>query len=391
MREGWQTKMLGELGKVITGSTPSTRDESNYSSPDVCFVKPSDIAKTGITTISDTEFHISRKAFQQSRKLPKGSVLTTCIGIIGKVGILGVDATCNQQINAIIPDKKLISSSFLAYSVLSKQHLLSAIANAPVVPIINKGEFSSVSIPVPPIQEQEKIVAELDCLSKVNAKKKQQLEELDKLAQSIFYDMFGDPISNEKGWEMKKLEELVSARCPISYGIVQPGDGESSGIPVVRPVDLRDSFTHNAGLKLTTEEISNAYKRTILRGNELLLCVRGTTGIVSLAANDLAGCNVSRGITPLEFNSSNNRYFMLYQFRYPSVQSIIADLTHGIALKGMNMADVRRIRLAQPPLNRQDEFAQKIEAIEKQKELVKRSFIETKTLFNSRMDYWFNN
>ena len=139
MREGWPTKKLGELGKVITGSTPPTRDESNYSSPDVCFVKPSDIAKTGITTISNTEFHISRKAFLQSRKLPQGSVLTTCIGIIGKVGILGVDATCNQQINAIIPDKGVVSSSFLAYSILSRQHLLSSIANAPFVPIINKG------------------------------------------------------------------------------------------------------------------------------------------------------------------------------------------------------------------------------------------------------------
>lgn len=251
--------------------------------------------------------------------------------------------------------------------------------------------LKEASVPIPPIQDQEKIVAELDCLNGIIEKKKQQQEQLDKLAQSIFYEMFGDPIINEKGWEMKKLEEMVSASCSISYGIVQPGDGELTGVPVVRPVDLRDTFTHNVGLKLTTKEISNAYKRTILKGNELLLCVRGTTGIVSLAAKDLSGCNVSRGISPLEFNSSNNRFFMLYQFKAPSVQMIIADLTHGIALKGMNMADVRKMRLSQPPIDLQNEFAKKIEAIEKQKELVKQSIVETETLFSSRMDFWFNN
>ena len=121
MKEGWEYKKLGEVGMVITGNTPSTKDAENYSSHDYCFVKPSDISKEGTSVLTKTEFYISAKAYNNSRKLPKGSVLTTCIGIIGKVGVLNVEATCNQQINAIIPSPAIITSSFLAYSILSKK------------------------------------------------------------------------------------------------------------------------------------------------------------------------------------------------------------------------------------------------------------------------------
>lgn len=212
MRDGWEIKKLGEVGTVITGSTPPTKDESNYSYKDYCFVKPSDISNETLSLIYETEAYISEKAYSKSRKLPKGSVLTTCIGIIGKVGILKVDATCNQQINAIIP-KSDINSEFLAYGLISRKRYMQGIANAPVVPIINKKEFSDIDIPVPPLPEQEKIVAELDCLSGIIEKKRQQLKELDALAQSIFYEMFGDPVTNEKGWEVKKLGEVCSLKA----------------------------------------------------------------------------------------------------------------------------------------------------------------------------------
>lgn len=149
MKENWTYKKLGEVGSVITGSTPSTKDEENYSSNDYCFVKPSDISKDGISIIEETEFHVSKKGFDGSRKLPKGSVLTTCIGIIGKVGILQKDAICNQQINAIIPSS-VVDSKFLALAIYSIRNEMLIMANAPVVPIINKTDFSNFKILVPP-------------------------------------------------------------------------------------------------------------------------------------------------------------------------------------------------------------------------------------------------
>ena len=219
--------------------------------------------------------------------------------------------------------------------------------------------------------------------------KKEQLKDFDNLAQSLFYEMFGDPVENEKGWEVKKLNEIVSDNCSISYGIVQPGDGIENGVPVVRPVDMTGTFVYRQGLKNTTKEISESYKRTILKGNEILMCVRGTTGLISMASSELRGCNVTRGITPIECGKSCNKWFIYYQISNSSIQQYIAEYTRGIALKQINMKDVRDIPLCLPPLSLQQLFAHRIEQIEHQKAEVQKSITDLETLLASRMQYWF--
>ena len=179
----WEVKKLGEVGKVITGNTPSTKDEENYSSNDYCFVKPSDIGKDYVTKIENTEFYISEKAFSQSRRLSKGSVLTTCIGIIGKVGILKVDATCNQQINAILPDENSVSE-YVAWAIYLTRSVLENIANAPVVPIINKGEFSNIVIPLPPKALQQEFADKIETIEKQKELIKKSITQTEELFNS---------------------------------------------------------------------------------------------------------------------------------------------------------------------------------------------------------------
>ena len=188
--KGWEVKKLGDIGKVITGNTPSTKDEENYSSKDYCFVKPSDIGKDYVTNIEKTEFYISEKAFFQSRKLCIGSVLTTCIGIIGKVGVLKVDATCNQQINAILPNDNYISE-YIAWAIYLIKGVIEDIANAPVVPIINKGEFSNIMIPIPPIELQQEFASKIEAIEKQKALIKQSITEIEELFNSRMDYYFG--------------------------------------------------------------------------------------------------------------------------------------------------------------------------------------------------------
>lgn len=177
--------------------------------------------------------------------------------------------------------------------------------------------------------------------------------------QSQFIEKIGDTRTNPKGWDVYTLKELVVPSCPISYGIVQPGDDiEEGGVPIVRPVDLDETHRVTAkGLKRTTKEISDAYKRTILEGNELLLCVRGTTGLVGLATDELKGCNVTRGITPLSFNEKADRVFMLCTFLSDGIQEFISDNTIGSALRGINMAVIREMKIPTPPVHVQKSFA----------------------------------
>ena len=388
MIKGWEYKKLGEVGQIVTGSTPSTKDESNYSPREYCFVKPSDLPSQGIADIEETEYYVSQVGLSKSRVLPAGSVLVSCIGSIGKIGILTKEACSNQQINAIIPQDET-DSRFIAYSLYAQRFVLESIANAPVVPIINKTDFSKITIGIPPKSTQLSIVSELDKINELIRLKKEQLKDFDNLAQSIFYEMFGDPVENEKGWEVKKLKDIVSDNCSISYGIVQPGDGVENGVPVVRPVDMTKTFVSRKGLKNTTKEISESYKRTILKGNEILMCVRGTTGLISMATPELQGCNVTRGITPIECGPTCYKWFIFYQILNPAIQHHIAEYTKGIALKQINMKDVRDIPLCLPPLPLQHLFAQRIEQIEHQKAEVQKSITNLETLLASRMQYWF--
>ena len=181
---------LGDIGKVITGNTPKTSDSQNYASNDVCFAKPSDIVDGTVTYLENSEFYISEYARAKARVLPPKSVLVTCIGIIGKVAINNVECAFNQQINAIIPDKSKCLTEYLAYAIQNKQAEMQDIANAPVVPILNKTQFSDIEIKLPSLSEQENIIQRLNAVSKLISLRKEQLTKLDQLVKSRFIELF---------------------------------------------------------------------------------------------------------------------------------------------------------------------------------------------------------
>lgn len=305
---------------------------------------------------------------------------------VGRVNIYPAYSSLVGTMQYIFPKKDCLLN-FIKYFLVKLD--LSHCVSGATIPHIYFKDYGKDLIPVPSLKIQEKIVSELDKINELIRLKKEQLKDYDNLAQSIFYEMFGDPVENEKGWEMKKLKDIVSENCSISYGIVQPGENVENGVPVVRPVDMNGTFIFRQGLKNTTKEISDSYKRTILKGNEILMCVRGTTGVITMATSDLKDCNVTRGITPIECGPACNRYFLYYQILSPNVQYYIKEHTRGIALKQINMKDVREIPLFLPPLPLQHLFAQRLEQIERQRSAVQKSITDLETLLASRMQYWF--
>lgn len=387
MKEKWTYKKLGEVGTIIGGSTPKT-DVPEFWNGDFAWITPAEL--DGSKCVSSTIRTITEEAVKKTNLtlLPIGTVLLSSRAPIGKVCITKIPMYCNQGFKNIVCSDEL-NNEFLYWWLKGKSDFLNSLGVGATFKEISKRIVEQIVIPVPPIETQSRIVSELDLLQSIIDKQKAQLKELDNLAQAVFYDMFGDPVENDKGWEVKKLEEIVSDECPISYGIVQPGDGVENGIPVVRPVDMTHTFVYRQGLKQTTKEISNSYKRTILKGNEILLCVRGTTGLVSLATDELKGCNVTRGVAPIECNAQNDRRFVYFQFLTNAIQQYIAEYTKGIALKQINMKDVREIPFIVPPLSLQQSFAAKIESIEKQKAAITQSIAETQRLFDYTMDKYF--
>ena len=152
---GWKysRKEIGTIGTVLTGTTPSMKKAEYYSSQDIPFFKPGDITEEGVNRLDDAECYISENARKVARMFPAKSVLITCIGTIGKVGIAMNEASCNQQINVVLPGAD-VDYLYLAYCIRYMKEELQVGANGPIVPILNKTDFSKFTIPIPPMQMQ---------------------------------------------------------------------------------------------------------------------------------------------------------------------------------------------------------------------------------------------
>lgn len=367
MRKGWEYKRWKEVLTIINGKNQSAVVDENGEYP---------IYGSG-----------GIMGYANNWLCPENCVIIGRKGNINKPIFVETKFWNVDTAFGLNANKEYLLPKFLYYFCLDynfERH-----NKAVTIPSLTKADLLKIDIPLPPKSTQLAIVSELDKINELIRLKKEQLKDFDNLAQSLFYEMFGDPVENEKGWEVKKLNEIVSDNCSISYGIVQPGDGVENGVPVVRPVDMTKTFVSRKGLKNTTKEISDSYKRTILKGNEILMCVRGTTGLISMATPELQGCNVTRGIAPIECGPTCDKWFVFYQILNPAIQHHIAEYTRGIALKQINMKDVRDIPLCLPPLSLQRLFAQRIEQIEREKSEVQKSIQDLETLLASRMQYWF--
>ena len=250
--------------------------------------------------------------------------------------------------------------------------------------------LKELNVPVPPIAEQEKIVAELDCLSGIIEKKKQQLKELDNLAQSIFYEMFGDPVENDKGWVVKKLGEV----CDVRDGTHDsPKYLEHSEYVLVTSKNI----TSDGDIDFTTanyiskEDYDAINKRSYVDFGDIIMAMIGTIGkpiIVKETSRKFCIKNVA--LIKFEESTSVTNTYIQALLSNNSYASYIQGNNKGGTQKFIALGTIRKLLTPIPSLTLQQDFASKIESIEKQKELIAQSIKEAETLFNSRMDYYFN-
>ncbi len=374
---------LSEIGEIITGNTPKTSDTENYESNDIPFLKPSDFSTDNID-LFDTEFYISEKARNKARVLPVGSIVVTCIGIIGKTKITQKECAFNQQINAIIPFDGN-NNRYIAYAISFQKELLQTKANAAVVPIINKTEFSKISIPLPPLETQRQIAANLDKVTHTIDLCNAILEKLDLLVKSRFVEMFGD-----KKYPYQELISLIIEGAGLSYGIVQPGDDGTGDMGVLRPVDIVDGSIVLDNIKFIDREIASGYQKTELTGKELLITVRGTTGVTAVSDKRFCGMNVTRGIAVIRYDEEKiNPIYLNEYLKSDESQRYIQENTRGATLKQINLSDLRIQKILVPPLELQQQFAAFVEQTDKSKLAVKQVLEKAETLKKALMQEYF--
>ena len=241
--------------------------------------------------------------------------------------------------------------------------------------------LKEIQVPLPPLPEQEKIVAELDCLSGIIEKKKQQLKELDALAQSIFYEMFGDPVENEKGWEVKSIGDV----CVLKSGDSSANNTPSGTLPYIKVGDMNMEENIPYITTSSTFVSKEENKKGIFPIGTTIFPKRGGaifTNKKRLTTVEICCDLNTMGVIPQE------EVIPLYIYHY-FVSLDFAELCNGATIPQINNKDIAPLKICVPPLDYQHSFASKVEAIEKQKELIKQSIAETELLFNSRMQYYF--
>ena len=192
------------------------------------------------------------------------------------------------------------------------------------------------------------------------------------------------------GWITKTFDEVADSNCSLSYGIVQPGEEVPNGLPVVRPTDLTSKVIKLAGLKRIDPRLAASYQRTTLHGGEMLLCVRGSTGTVSITSAELKGANVTRGIVPVRFDTSLlNPAFGYYVMTSDQVQDQIREKTYGTALMQINIRDLRNVQLSFPPLAEQQRIVgildEAFEGIATAKANAEKNLQNARALFESHL------
>ena len=243
-------------------------------------------------------------------------------------------------------------------------------------------------IPIPPVAEQEAIVAELDAISETITELQLQVADLDALAQSTFYTMFGDPVTNEKGWDVKKLGDIGSFQ---RGGTMQKKDFIEDGFPCIHYGQLHTRFGAFTTTHLTCVPKELYHNSKIAHKNDLILALTSEDVEGSCKSTAWMGeYDVAIGSDAAIFTHNQNAIYLSYYTRTQAFYNEKQKYAHGFKVTHIKTNDIARFPIPLPPLALQQEFASRVEAIEGAKAELNAQIAEMQTLLAARMDYWFD-
>lgn len=369
MREGWEYKKWNEVLTIINGKNQSAVEDANGEFP---------IYGSGGIMGYANNWLCPEKCVIIGRK---GNINKP---IFVKTKFWNVDTAfgLNANIEYLIP-------KFLFYFCLDynfERH-----NKAVTIPSLTKADLLKITIPLPPKSTQLAIVSELDKINELIRLKKEQLKDFDNLAQSLFYEMFGDPVENEMGWEVKKLGEV----CNItSSKRIFADEYTDKGIPFYRSKEV---IERSKGLPISVELFISPERYSEIKEKfgipnvgDILVTAVGTIGkIWSIDTDEKFYFKDGNLVWLKDIDSSlvNTIFFRrLLEYLIDEYKKINAN---GAAYSALTIAKLKLMQCPLPPLPLQHLFAQRIEQIEHQKAEVQKSITDLETLLASRMQYWF--
>ena len=358
--EDWEQRKLGELGEILTGSTPSTSNSAYYSEDGIPWVTPTDINEL---TISDTPRKLSEEGAKVGRVVPANTILCTCIASIGKNALLTVKGSFNQQINSLTP-----SAGNDAYFLLTESELWSnkmkRIAASGTMQIVNKTEFSELDTLVPLTDEQKKIGSyfrNLDHLITLHQRKCDEIKTLKKYMLQKMFPQNGEKVPEirfdgfTEDWEQRKLGDIAEFSKGSGYS---KGDLIESGTPIILYGRLYTKYENSISEVDTYVEAKDG--SVYSKGGEVIVPASGETAedIARAATVDKSGVILGGDLNVVSPNEDINSAFLAISISHGNSKRELAKKAQGKSVVHIHNEEIKNLVVPFPAKAEQNKIVE---------------------------------
>lgn len=392
----WERVRLGDVCDIAAGQGAPQGDENYCKIGGTPFIKAGNL-ECLVNGVSLKSIQAVGDEIAHSHKLrlyPKGTIVFAKSGMsCVKEYVYELEDDCYvvNHLACILPNK--MDATYIKYYFRATPP--SRLIKDFGYPSIRLTDIANIILSVPDVKTQKRIADVLDKASELIKKRKEQIRLMDELAKSLFIEMFGDPVENPMGWERRLFVDIFSViyRYPTFYGLEYVPDG----FPVVRigniPEDGQIFYSSQNYVKITKEDNAK-YPRTQLQLYDILMAVRGdgsTAKKIGVVRDPhLIFANISANLILLRENKSIANYSYLFSMLTSKAgQKILDKYVTKTAKKTITSNDLKRISFPLPPLSLQNEFADRIDAIEKQKALLQDGLAKMETAYKALMQEYF--
>ncbi len=381
---------LGEVCEINMGKTPS-RNIPDYWGGKHLWASISDLK--GSYCISSTKERITDLAIKETgiKPVKKGTLLYSFKLSIGKVAITEKELFTNEAIVALpIIDESKVDTRYLYYAV--QQINLDGIGDKAVKGItLNKEKLKELTFPLPPLATQQRIADILDKADALRRKDQALLQKYDELAQAVFVEMFGDPVRNEKGWEVKRLEDCTSRIQIGPFGTqLHESDYIQDGIPIINPMHMRDLKIYPNNKYSISKNKYQSLEQYWLKHNDIILARRGEMGRCALVTEAEQGYLCGTGSLVIStIPSILDSFFLTYLLSRNSIKSALENIASGTTMANLNRTIVSNFKIIVPPIAKQKSFNQAISVSENSIEILRKSLSHSTALFQSLLQKAF--
>jgi len=377
-----KNKKLGDYVDIVSGYAFKSKE---FDIKGVPVIRMSDLYQNKIRITANTarvvDINIDEKFLIQ-----KGDILLGMSGSIGKMGIADINGKMylNQRIAKIVPKNNEISRVFLIYLIRQICERMKQDSVGGTVPNISPNTLKNYDVWVPSIENQKEIANTLNLASKLIEKRKEQIAEMDKLIQSVFYEMFGDPVTNSKTWKKKKLSEMgIITRGKSKHRPRNAPELLGGNYPLIQTGDVANSGIFIKEYKSTYSELGLMQSKMWDRGT---LCITIAANIAKTGILSFDAC-FPDSIVGMICNENTNEIFMQVWFSF--FQQILEKNAPESAQKNINLQILGGLEVICPPIKMQNKFASIVEEIESQKKAMEESLDEMENNFNALMQKSF--